>query len=41
MMVTLKAEVVRAFGEVFNREMREMDLDSLEGSLAAQQAAAS
>ncbi|HSC78565.1 MAG TPA: lipoyl(octanoyl) transferase LipB [Candidatus Acidoferrales bacterium] len=41
LMVTLKAEVVRAFGEVFDREMRETDLESLEGSLAAQQAAAS
>ena len=36
-----KAAVVAAFGEVFHRQMRETVLDSLEGSLAAQQAAAS
>ncbi len=41
MMPQLKAAVVQSFGEVFNREMRTTDLDSLEGSLAAQQAAAS
>ena len=41
LMHALKTAVVAAFGEVFNREMRATDLDSLEGTLAAQQAAAS
>jgi lipoate-protein ligase B len=41
LMREVKVAVVDAFGEVFNREMRTTDLDSLEGSLAAQQAAAS
>jgi len=49
MMRSAKAAVVQAFGEVFNREMREIELETLpraasrglEGSFAAQQAAAS
>ncbi len=41
LMARLKSEVVRSFGEVFNREMHEIDLETLEGSVAAQQAAAS
>ena len=41
LMRELKAAVVAAFGEVFNREMRATDLETLEGTLAAQQAAAS
>jgi len=36
-----KAAVVAAFGEVFNREMQPTDLETLEGTLAAQPAAAS
>jgi lipoate-protein ligase B len=41
LMHQLKAVVVAAFGEVFNREMRATDLETLEGTLAAQPAAAS
>ncbi|MGH9812895.1 MAG: lipoyl protein ligase domain-containing protein, partial [Candidatus Acidiferrales bacterium] len=41
LMRELKAAVVAAFGEVFDREMRATDLETLEGTLAAQQAAAS
>ncbi|MGH9788333.1 MAG: lipoyl(octanoyl) transferase LipB [Candidatus Acidiferrales bacterium] len=41
LMSELKAAVVAAFAEVFNREMRTTDLDSLEGTLAAQPAATS
>jgi len=41
MMHRLKAAVVAAFGGVFNREMRATDLETLEGTLAAQPAAAS
>ncbi len=36
-----KAAAVAAFGGVFNREMHATDLEALEGTLAAQQAAAS
>ena len=41
LMGEVKAAVVAAFGEVFDREMHGTNLDSPEGSLAAQQAAAS
>ncbi len=40
LMRNVKATVVAAFGEVFNREMRATNLDSLEGTLAAQPTAA-
>ncbi|HXE76065.1 MAG TPA: lipoyl(octanoyl) transferase LipB [Candidatus Xenobia bacterium] len=41
LMHELKVAVVKSFGKVFDRETRETDLETLEGSLAAQQAAAS
>jgi lipoate-protein ligase B len=41
LMQGVKAAVVAAFGEVFSCEMRTTDLESLEGTLAAQQAATS
>ncbi len=41
LMRALKAEIVRAFGEVFEREIRTTDNETLEGTLAAQPAAAS
>jgi len=41
MLQQLKAAVGQSFGEVFDREMHEIDLETLEGSVAAQQAAAS
>lgn len=41
LMRELKASAVAAFGEVFNREMRAADFETLEATLAAQQAAAS
>jgi len=41
LMHALKTAVVAAFGQVFTREMRATDLETLEGTLAAQPAAAS
>ncbi len=41
LMREVKASAVAAFGEVFAREMRATDLETLEGTLAAQQVAAS